>query len=377
MSVMQISTGDLPTTGLPREAYVDPVWYERDLELVFKPRWMWAAHISQLPEAGSYIVYELGTESVIIVRDESGVVRGFHNVCRHRGAQLLDRPHGQCAGPIVCPYHGWSYRHDGSLKAAPRMHEGFSVDDLGLHPAPVEVWNGMVFVCLADTAPLPVATQLAEVDFGPYALEQTRVVGVDEHIVEANWKLVWENGLECYHCALNHPELKSVVQVIRDGPQPSHIETGEFDFRPEYPVLPGRSTLTLDGQLQSERLLGLADAPPDRVSFLQWHTTGLEIVCAKDHAIVLSYRPLAPTRTSVRLIGLVHEDAEAGRDFDPATLFELHRLTRDQDDALVERVQKGVMSSRYTPGPFNEGYEFMNRNFVRLYREAIEARKID
>ncbi len=368
-----IDTAGLPATGLPGAAYTDPAWLARENAAIFRPRWLYACHVSQLAEPGAFVRWDRDGDSLLIVRDADGAVRALHNVCRHRGTRIERRPNGVCRSAFVCRYHGWAYGHDGSLRGAPRMPEGFDPAGLDLVQAPVEVWNGMVFVTLAVQRPQPLAEQLAGIDLRAYDLERTKVVADREHVIAANWKVCWENGLECYHCAINHPELREVVQVIRDGPHPSHLEEGEWDFRPTFPVLPHATSVTIDGSVQSRRLLGDPEAPPHDVAFLQWHTTLVELIAAPDHAHMMIYRPLDPGRTAVRLVALVHEDAEAGVDYDVDELFELHRVTRGQDDELCEQVQEGLTSSAFVPGPFNRDYEFMLQNFVRVYLRALDA----
>jgi len=368
-----VDTATLPASGLPGEAYTDAAWFAREQAAIFRPRWLYACHLSQLAETGAFVRWDRDGDSLLIVRDGDGAVRALHNVCRHRGTRIERRARGVCRAAFVCRYHGWAYGLDGALRGAPRMPDDFDPRGLGLIEAPLEVWNGMVFVTLAAQRPRPLAEQLGGVALGAYDLARTKVVADREHVVAANGKVCWENGLECYHCAINHPELREVVQVIRDGPQPSHVEAGEFDFRPSFPVLPHATSVTLDGSLRSRRLLGDEQAPPEQVAFLQWHTTLVELIAAPDHAHLMVYRPIDPGRTAVRLIALVHADAREGVDYDVEQLFELHRVTRGQDDELCEQVQEGLASSAYRPGPFNRDYEFMLQNFVRVYRDALGA----
>jgi phenylpropionate dioxygenase-like ring-hydroxylating dioxygenase large terminal subunit len=374
VSATAVDTRTLPERGLSREFYVDEAWFRKELDRLFRKRWLYVGHENQVREAGTWLTFELADDSLFVIRDEDGELRAFHNVCRHRGSRLLTGTTGMCSRSIVCPYHGWSYQRNGALRAAPRMHDGLRTEDLGLHEVHLDIWHGMIFVHLSQQPPERVSEVLDGVDIADYDIAHAKVVRDTTHVVKANWKVLWENGLECYHCALNHPELKKVIEVVRDGPQPSHIESGEFDFRPSYPILPGLLTYSLDGQYKSRCLLGDPGSPPNHATFLQWHTTAFELFASPDNVALTLYKPLAADRTAVRMVLLVHEDAVEGEDFEVAELNELHALVRGQDDPLCETVQKGLTSPVFEPGPFNKDYEFMLQNFTRLYLGAIAER---
>jgi phenylpropionate dioxygenase-like ring-hydroxylating dioxygenase large terminal subunit len=247
------------------------------------------------------------------------------------------------------------------------MNEHLDKSDYPLHRAWVDQWNGLVFVCLADEEPPPVGVLLERTDFSCYGLEAARVAVDREHVIDANWKVVWENALECYHCAINHPELKQIVQVVRDGPQPSDVQSGDFEYRPDYPMLPGRASFTIDGARKSGLPLGRAT----QVSLLQWHMCATELLACPDHAYIGLFRPLTATRTTFRMIILVHHDAVEGKDYNLEELVELQRVTRAQDDSLCERVQRGLGSPAFVPGPLNPSYEYVVRRFDGLYLDAI------
>jgi Rieske 2Fe-2S family protein len=364
--------GSLPTTGLPRADYT-PAQFERERDAFWRRTWRLACHVSQLPEPGDWRRYELLDDDLVVVRQEDGSIRAFHNVCRHRGASLVAEDAGRCERAFTCPYHGWSYGRDGACKGTPRIDVDRS--GFGLFEAHVEVWQGFVFVALGETPPISAAEDLAGADevYAPYDLLATRIVADREHVVEANWKIVWENGLECYHCAINHPELKQVVDVMAtEDREPDHVML-PYELTDDFPLLPGLHSTTIDGNVEAKRLLGDPANPPSKVAFLNWHSAQFELVASPDHVAVMSYRPLGPTRTAIRSMWFVHADAEAGRDFDPDHLFTLHRVTRAQDDALVERIQRGVRSPAFKPGPTHPSYEGDLRNFARIYHEVMDS----
>jgi phenylpropionate dioxygenase-like ring-hydroxylating dioxygenase large terminal subunit len=373
MTATTATFGSLPTTGLPRADY-SPEQFERERDAFWRRTWRLACHVAQLPEAGDWRRYELLDDDLIVVRQEDGSIRAFHNVCRHRGASLVEQPAGRCERAFTCPYHGWSYGRDGANRGTPRMDD---VDraQFGLFEAHVELWQGFVFVATGAAPPPPIAEQLAGLDepLARYDLLATRILDDREHVVEANWKIVWENGLECYHCAINHPELKQVVDTTaREHREPDELLL-PHDFTDDFPLLPGLQSVTIDGRVEQRRLLGDPDDPPTRVAFLSWHSAQFELVASPDHVAMMSFRPLGPARTAIRTMWFVHADAREGVDFDPEHLFGLHRVTREQDDALLARVQRGVSSPAFRPGPTHPSYEADLRNFARIYHELMDS----
>src|SRR5215475_6235963 len=161
--------------SLPAWAYNDPRLTQLEIERILKPSWQIACHISQVARPGDYITFELSGVSIIVLRDAGGGIRALRNVCRHRGTRLLEGS-GRCAGRITCPYHGWTYRYDGSLLATPARDTfpGLNLRDHSLAAVHVELALGFVFVCLAAEAPAPPSEVWAPVmdELAPYRLEE-------------------------------------------------------------------------------------------------------------------------------------------------------------------------------------------------------------
>ena len=178
-----------------------------ELERFWRRGWLFVCHESEIAARGQYVRYDLAGDSVVVVRGEEGAVHALHNVCRHRGSPLVSDERGACRARLVCPFHGWSYDLDGTVRTTPKMHDGFDRTGWDLKRVWVEVWNGMVFISLAQEAPEPVAERLAGADFSGYDLGGLKIAWERDYVLEANWKLAWEGGLECYHCGINHPEL--------------------------------------------------------------------------------------------------------------------------------------------------------------------------
>ena len=197
---------------LPQRYFVSPEVLAEEEEKIFSKHWLLVGHQSQIPKPGDYFVQETAGESVIIVRDRSGVIRGFYNVCRHRGTRLCE-DHGGHSSTIQCPYHAWTYGLDGRLIGSPHMDEvpGFDRSQYSLHAVNLGLWEGFIFVNLDDD-PMPLEEWFAPLaaKFSHWNLPRLRSVKRVEYDVKANWKLMFENYSECYHCPGVHPMLSKV-----------------------------------------------------------------------------------------------------------------------------------------------------------------------
>src|SRR5579871_27129 len=143
------------------QSYALPAWVYNNADLtrleiqrVLMPSWQIVCHVNSIPNSGDYVTFDLGPESVLVLKDREGVVRAYHNVCRHRGARILDGA-GNCPGTITCPYHGWTYKQDGSLIGMPSRETFVAVEraEYGLRNVRVDVAFGFVFVCLSGNPP--------------------------------------------------------------------------------------------------------------------------------------------------------------------------------------------------------------------------------
>ncbi len=191
---------------LPTARYADPAFYDIEMKHFWPKTWLTAAHISELPEVGSYVLFEELGRSIIISRGEDDVVRAFHNVCRHRASAILLEKQGK-AKRFICPYHSWGYSAEGQLVSVPEQRDFACLDKSkrGLVPVRCETWRGFVFINLdGEAAPLeeflaPVARQWAN-----YPLENMVIKGVMRSDMECNWKVAYDNFLEIYHLSSVH-----------------------------------------------------------------------------------------------------------------------------------------------------------------------------
>ena len=237
------SGDDTVRDGLPASAYVDPERYQRERRAVFAREWTAVGDTRQLADPGAYLALEVAGYPVIVVND-AGTLRGFHNVCRHRAGPLAWDGTGTCRS-LVCRYHGWSYDLAGELRSARDFGAEVDAAELALIPVAVATWRGLLFVNLDGTAP-PLSEWLGPVvgRCGPWAMEGFRPFHRSSHDIAANWKVYAENYQEGYHIPLVHPGLHRQVESSRyrvdlDGPVAFHsapardgsVTTGEWLWR--------------------------------------------------------------------------------------------------------------------------------------------------
>ena len=200
-----------PGHSLDRAFYSDAAIFERDRERVFRNHWILAAHVTQFEKPGDYRLFDVAGESIILVRDREEGIRAHYNVCRHRGSRVVLEPSGNVPS-LTCRYHGWTYALDGSLRAATHMPENFDRSCFGLKPCHVRILEGLVFVSLAEAIPPDfdaISNRLTPF-LVLHGLAEARVAVQRTFPVQANWKLVVENYLECYHCKPAHREYCAV-----------------------------------------------------------------------------------------------------------------------------------------------------------------------
>lgn len=375
MSVIQ---RDKYFTSLPQHYYTSDAQFAEDVEKIWHRQWIYAGHVSQVKAPGDRFTFELLDESVIIVRDESGEIHALRNVCRHRGTRL-------CMGPgnskrIVCPYHSWSYALNGTLVAASRQHgnDALNYDELGLFRAQVSVWQGLIFVSFSDE-PLKDVSEMIDADS---EREMTRVEPEKMKIAcervydaDANWKLLLENGVECYHCAGVHPEF---CQTLDADAMAGYYRA---DYTPELvqglviPVQRDKETLSLDGHLVSRKLLGeFGRGTPVPNDFGAGFMTQPGYAWGDfhpDHAMIANCLPIDPTHSKFVVQWLVRQDAVEGVDYDVDKVIGLWDVTHRQDAAMLGRQQAGIKSTAYVPGPNSSHDEPGIESALNLYLEMI------
>lgn len=205
-----------PAWTLPASWYRDPDLFERERREVFARHWMLFTWSGRLARPGDYVAGTVAGFPVFAVRGEDGVVRAFHNVCRHRAAQLVADGEGRCGKQVVCPYHSWAYGLDGRLRKATDFGGELDPERWGLLEVDAEEWRGLVFLRL-ERGGESLREWLGPIDAmaADYPLEGQRYFKSKDRNVDVDWKAYGENYLECYHCRTMHPGLCASLDIDR------------------------------------------------------------------------------------------------------------------------------------------------------------------
>lgn len=359
---------------LPGRYYYDPALYEQEQERIFSRIWVCVGRAETLTSAGAYQVVPVGHESVIVVKGRDAVLRAFLNVCRHRGSRLCTEASGQLKGSIQCRYHAWTYGLDGRLIGAPNIlnDEQFDRTLFGLVPVNLEVWEGLIWLNLSDD-PAPLATQIRSVieqRFGDYAVFERYGVGnlrVGKSIsydVHANWKLLLENFMECYHCGPMHPELCDRLPGYRSGTV--------YDAGEAVTLADDAEAFTITGKTNRPPLPGLL--PEDmRRYYGEVLLPNVLINTFHDHAVVHTLFPQGPDRTRVVCDWLFDAITMQRTDFDPMDAVEIFDLVNRQDWEVCELAQQGVTSKAFRNGGIYVPIESHIREFCDFVLDMLES----
>jgi Rieske 2Fe-2S family protein len=362
--------------------YCDDDVFALDMKKVVCRKWLLVDHVSRIPEPGQFFLYEVGQESIIVIRDSDSEINALFNVCRHRGSLVCLEKEGKRAR-LTCPYHSWTYGLDGSLKAARYMPDDFIASDHGLHKCHIRVHHGFIFLNLS-TGEAPEFEQEFAV-FEPHltfhGFADAKIAHRQSYPTSANWKLVVENFFECYHCATAHPEycsrhLRDALIALGAGPNSGPAESvdafapvlAEWEQRASktgrpmgavdddefsthmkfYPQRPHRSDIdseTRDGKpvacLMGQRT-GF-DQGRMHMSFSPFN----QLIACNDFAALIVFTPRSAMSTDVDITWLVDGKAEK---VDTDRMIWMWDVTTIQDKVITENNQRGINSSRYQPG---------------------------
>lgn len=344
---------------LPQRYFLSSEVFAKEQKKIFSTHWLLAGHQSEIASAGNYFVVQAAGESLIVIRsspsdngatNDESTIRAYYNVCRHRGTRLMEEKAGRVRA-IQCPYHAWTYALDGRLVGAPHMEDipGFQKTDYGLNSVKVGLWEGFIFVNLAH-APLTLKKWFAPLTgkFSHWNLPQLRSARRIEYDVRANWKLIFENYSECYHCPGVHPALSKLTPYdsaendLSDGPF-----LGGF-----MPIKGGRS-LTMSGSTCARPVGDIKAEDHNRVFYYSIFPNML-LSMHPDYVMVQQLWPQTPERTLILCDWFFHPEAAASdRGFNPDDAIEFWDMTNKQDWHVCELSQQGISSRAYKPGPYS------------------------
>jgi phenylpropionate dioxygenase-like ring-hydroxylating dioxygenase large terminal subunit len=356
--------------ALPAWIYNHPEMTRLELERIIRPSWQIACHVSEIPKTGDFHTLDLGPDSIVVLRDRSQKVQAFHNVCRHRGARILDGG-GHCHGTIVCPYHGWSYNYEGALLGVPGKESfpGLERSEYGLKRVHVEVVLGFVFVCLAANPP-PLKERFAPFleELAPYRFEEmVPLVPVSYDNWEVDWKVAMDNYLESYHVPIGHPGLNRMFTPdYEDQKAAMGIARGTSWLRDQ------------PSSRWSERFYQKLVGPPIK------HLPETHSRCWRFYSMLpnlgidvypelmdfFQVLPRGPGKAVVRyaIYGLPDDRREMR--VLRALSNRINNSVNNEDKFLCARVQRGLASPSYTPGPLSALERWM-LEFHNLLRETI------
>ncbi len=396
-----------PGHCLPQALYQSEDIFRSDMQMLLDSQWLLVDHESRIPSPGDYFLFEIGEESIIVLRSRSGAVNAFHNVCRHRGSRICLEPEGS-KRILTCPYHAWSYDLDGRLRAANLMPEDFDREQVSLQSVNVGVFEGLIFLNAA-AAPPPFEEFVApfhELMRGQ-GVAAGKVGARKLYPTMANWKLVVENFFECYHCNTAHPTYCSVHDRMKmlafgagagsgDDVAVQEYEeklkvwearsaslgypTGMFADGPETQFFRSGNRLPISDDARTESVDGNPVAPlMTAYGEFDGGQTGCvfnpvsTILVNNDHAVIFRFTPRGPQSTDVEAIWVVRGDAREGADFRPEELMRVWDTTLREDKTITENNQKGVKSSAYRPGRYSTQEKRISE-FVDWYMGLREQR---
>ncbi len=354
--------------SLPQKYFVSSEIFAAEQKKIFSKEWLLVGHQNQIANAGDYFLVTISGESIIVIRDQRSQVRGFYNVCRHRGTRLKEHRAGEAvcghSSTIQCPYHAWTYGLDGQLIGAPHMDDvpGFDKTDYPLHPVDLGLWEGFIFVNLQNAEARLRSEATARQRSGDFISLQRwfapltgkfshwniatlRSAKRIEYDVQANWKLMFENYSECYHCPGVHPQLQKI----------SPYDSAENDLR-EGPFLggfmkinPGKS-LTMSGDACASFVGEIENL---RQVFYYSIFPNMLLSLHPEYVMVHQLWPQSSSRTLIVCDWFFHPDAFKRSDFKPEDAIEFWDMTNKQDWHICELSQQGIASRAYEPGPYS------------------------
>lgn len=393
-TIDELIAGQKPGYALEQRFYTDPEIYALEIERIISRNWILAGHQSELPESGDFKVLNVATESAIIVRGSDGVIKGFANVCRHRGSLVCLDSEGHIKN-FTCPYHGWMYDIDGKLTAARNMPESFNKAEHGLNPVSVEIIHGLIFVCFTDNPPLvenarnDLAEPMAMFDF-----ENLKVAAHRSYDIAANWKLSIENYQECYHCATAHPDYAKMHTLTLDRKKRERVQAhmlekmedcGLRDIQIDFvdteardgelsygysrtAMFEGYKTGSKDGKPVAPLLGELKDydGGASDITFGPFSF----LLAYSDHVVCYVFTPVDIDNSKCDIYWLVRADAIAGKEYDVDELTWLWDITTEADKTIIANNFKGVHSRYYKPGPFSE-MERLERRYIEWILQEL------
>lgn len=367
----------LSARTLPGAVYYDEGVFREEIERLFLCHWLNVGHVTQIPNPGDFFTRDIGTESLLFIRGSDGRIRGFYNVCRHRGTRIVTDEKGEKLRSIVCPYHAWTYSTEGKLVGAPHTDtlEDFDKEDFGLYGVKTESWGGFIWANL-DPKAAPLKEQIASLIklTERWDIASLRLGAKHVYEVDANWKILAENYSECYHCAPIHPGLNRVTPYLTgdndaymaQGANRTAINGGFQTFASDY------QSMTRSGYTKRPPLKGMNEE--DRKRIYYWVVfPNMFFSVHPDYLMIHRDWPQSPTHSRIECEWYFEPETIARPDFDPSDAVDMWDEINRQDWAVCERTQLGVRSRAWAGGRFSE-QEILVYDLDKAYEERMTGK---
>lgn len=366
----EMDSDEVPGAPLAPWTYSNPELFELEYEAMFLRRWQLVGHVNDVPAIGDFVTHDIGRDNVFIIRGKDEKLRAFQNVCRHRASRVLQGS-GTCQGVIRCPYHGWTYQLDGSLMAIPKdeIFEDVDKSQHGLHEIQLEDFHGLLFIRLKGEGP-SVAEHFGETEryFDMYGIaDYVPCMQTTTQIWNCNWKVAWDNYLENYHIAIGHPGLSRLVRISDVGATlSSGVSYGLFDLRSK------PSNIEAERQYQEMSVHVQARVPEEiRDKWVQFGLApNLGIDMYPEMIDLFQLIPLSHDKTMIRALFYGHQNPTAEEEILRRLNYKVNGTINDEDQMLCERVQQGLSTHGYTPGPLSQ-MELDIYHFHEMIRELM------
>jgi Rieske 2Fe-2S family protein len=370
------------TEGLPSACYFDADRYQLELARIWYRNWIYVGRSSEVGQPRAFRTFEIGDQRLLLVRDEAGVLQGFHNTCRHRGAALCLEARGELrSAAIVCPYHAWVYNlHGELLRTSSKRHaSGFDVRDYSLYAVRVIEWSGFIFISLA--ADPPAFAQLFDTPLNrldAWGMTDCVLGHVFTKTIQCNWKIFWENYNECLHCAAVHPRLSQLVPIYgrglleeRDDPQwTAHQHDDDPKFKGG--LRRDAASWSMDGQASGAEFPHLSAEDRKLGAVYMTGLPSMFIVGHVDYVRVVRLRPLAPETTELSVEYLLRPETLTDPRFDLRNLVDFTNLVMTEDAGICEINQRGLRALPHERGVvmpeeyvIKQFHDWLNRELMR------------
>ncbi|MGA3157690.1 MAG: aromatic ring-hydroxylating dioxygenase subunit alpha [Steroidobacteraceae bacterium] len=346
---------------LPSRFYTDAAHFQLELEKIWYRNWTYLCRADALEAPRAFRTFRLGTQSLLVLRDDAGALRAFHNTCAHRGATLCSEASGHLpGGAITCRYHAFSYGLDGRFLRRPAhaRPESEGIRNLKLHAVQIKEWQGFIFInLLTQAAPDPETFFQADAAMlKNWPLARLRVAHAQERTVRSNWKILWENYNECLHCPGVHPSLGRLVPIYRRGimePKDdpnwqAHADSPEPEFQGG--LRSGAATWSTDGKLHGIPFPQLTARERELGYHYLSFPPSLYLVAHTDYVRVVRYLPLGPDLTQVNAEWLVAPESMAEDGFDIQPCVDFVNEVMGEDAGVCELTQQGLQSIAHVNG---------------------------